>query len=92
MDTTANKLWDSLNIAYEDKSLLNKIYLKWQLYNMKMKDKVLIYDHLNEFDALITDLQGIRVKIDKKNKQLYFIVKYQIHGIISSWIWVMSQN
>lgn len=71
MDTTANKLWNSLNIAYEDKSLLNKIYLKWQLYNMKMKDKVLIYDHLNELDALIMDLQGIRV-----NKQLYFIVKY----------------
>lgn len=36
---------------YEDKSLVNKIYLRRQLYNLKIKDKVSIHDHLYEFNA-----------------------------------------
>lgn len=66
--TTAKDLWGSLNRVYEDKSLVNNIYLRWQLYNPKEKNGVLVHDYLNKFNALWTGLLGIRVKIDEKEQ------------------------
>lgn len=80
--TTAKDLWDSLNKVYEDKSLVNNIYLRinnihlrvnniylrGQLYNPKKKNGVLVHDYLNEFNALLTSLLGIRVEIDEKEQ------------------------
>lgn len=68
VDTTAKDLWDNLNGVYEDKSLINMIYLMRQLYNLKMKDKVSNHDHFNKFNAFVTDLLGIRVKIDEEEQ------------------------
>lgn len=41
-----------------------------------MKFKVSIHDHRDEFNALVTDLLGIGVKIDERNKQLYIFLFY----------------
>lgn len=70
VDTTNKNLQGCLNIVHEDAFLVNKIYLKLQLYNLKMKDNVSIHDHLNYFNSLVTDLQGIRVKIDNEEQVL----------------------
>lgn len=58
---TFKKLWDRLNRVYKDKSLIDKIYLWRQLYNLKIKDKVSIYDHLNELNSLLTKLMGVGI-------------------------------
>lgn len=71
--TTAKELKDSLNIVYEDKSLVNNIFLRWQLYNLKMNDEESVYDHLNEFNALLTSLLGIGVKIDEEEQTTIFL-------------------
>lgn len=53
---------------YEDKSLVNKIYFLRQLYNLKMKDKTSVHDHLNEFNSLVNELLGTGVKIDEEEQ------------------------
>lgn len=50
----------------ENKFLVNKIYFKKQLYNLKMKDEVSIHEHMNEFNTLLTDLLKINVMIDEE--------------------------
>lgn len=52
---------------YEDKSLVNKIYLRRQLYNLKM-DKTSVHDHLNEFNSFVNELLGTGVKIEKEEQ------------------------
>lgn len=42
--------------VYKDKSLMNKIYLRRQLYNLKMNDEIVIHEHLKEFNTLLNDL------------------------------------
>ena len=50
------------------KSLTNKIYLKRQLYGMRMKECSKIEDHLNFFNTLIFQLTSMDVKIDDEDK------------------------
>lgn len=64
--TNAKELWDNLNKVYEDTFLINKIYLRRQLCNLNMNDKVSIHDHLNKFNSLLTELTGVGVKIDEE--------------------------
>lgn len=49
----------------EDKSLVKKIYLMKQLYNLKMKDETSILEHLNEFNNFLNDILRTDVKIDE---------------------------
>lgn len=56
-NTTAKTLWENLIKVYEDKSLMNKINLRRQLYISKMKDRVLSHEHLNEFNTLLNNLK-----------------------------------
>ena len=46
-------LWSKLESLYMMKYFANIIYLKRQLYGMKMKEGTEIVDHLNVFNTLI---------------------------------------
>ena len=51
------------------KYLTNRIYLKWQLYGMRMKEgKKIAANHLNFFNTLICQLSSMDVKIDDEDK------------------------
>lgn len=65
-NTIAKVLCNSLIKVHKDKSLVNQIYLRTRLYNLKMKDRASIHEHLNEFNALLIDLLRIDVKIDEE--------------------------
>lgn len=58
---------------YEDKSLVNKIFLRRKLYNLKMKDDDSIYEHLNEFIFLMNELLEICVKVDEEEQTTLFL-------------------
>lgn len=58
---------------YEDKSLVNKIFLRRKLYNLKMKDDDSIYEHLNEFNFLMNELLEICVKVDEEEQTTLFL-------------------
>ena len=52
------------------KSLTNKIYLKRQLYSLRMKEGRKIPDHLNVFNTLIFQLLDMEVKMEEENKEI----------------------
>lgn len=67
-EKSTTSLGSKLETLYMTKSLTNKIYLKRQLYGMKMKEGTKIADHLNIFNTLICHLSSMEVKIDDEDK------------------------
>ena len=67
-ETSAASLWNKLESLYMTKSVTNKIYLKRQFYNMRMKEGTKIANHLNVFNTLIFQLSSMDVKIDDEDK------------------------
>jgi len=50
------------------KSLPNKLYLKRQLYELRMKEGATMLEHLNFFNTIIGELLAVDVKIDKETR------------------------
>lgn len=55
INTTTNMLWESLQKVYEDKSLMNKIFLRRKLYKLRINNATSIHEHLNEFNSLASE-------------------------------------
>jgi hypothetical protein len=51
-----------------DKALMNRIFLKRQLYSLRMKEGTKIIDHLNVFNTLICQLNSMDVKYEDEDK------------------------
>jgi hypothetical protein len=52
------------------KNLSNKIFLKRQLYNLRMKEGTKIVDHLNVLNTLIFQLTNMEVKFEDEDKEV----------------------
>ena len=52
-ETTAKGTWDKLEKLYMGKTLSNKLFLKDQLYNLRMEEGKDIMEHLNVFNRLV---------------------------------------
>jgi len=46
-------LWDKLGNLYHSKSLVNKLFLRKKLYNLRMKDGDWVREHLNAFNTMV---------------------------------------
>ena len=55
------------------KSLSNKLFLKKQLYNLQMKERTLILQHLNAFNRILSDMLALEVKLEDGNKALLLL-------------------
>ena len=71
-EETATGLWSRLE-TYMMKSLSNKLYLKKQLYGLRMKEGTAVLEHLNFFNKVINKLLTIDVKIDEEDKVLILL-------------------
>ena len=69
-ETSAASMWNKLESHYMTKSMTNIIYLKRQLYDMRMKEGMKITYHLNVFNTLIFQLSSMDVKIDDEDKAM----------------------
>ena len=58
---------------YMIKSLSNKLYLKRQLYCLRMKEGSAVLEHLNFFNRIISELLAIDVKVDEEDKVLILL-------------------
>ncbi|KAI6682021.1 hypothetical protein NL676_035902 [Syzygium grande] len=67
-ETTAKGLWEKLKNLYEGKTMSNKIFLRRQLYSLKMKKGSFFQEHLNRFNTLLSKLISIGVKIEDDEK------------------------
>ena len=47
-------LWDKLGILYQSKSLVNKLFLQKNMYNLRMKDGDSVTEHMNTFNNVVS--------------------------------------
>jgi hypothetical protein len=69
-EKTTTGLWTKLESLYMMKSLTNRIFLKRQLYSLRMKEGTKIVDHLNTFNTLLVQLTSMGVKFDYEDKAI----------------------
>ena len=67
-EAMAKALWDKLGTLYQSKSLVNKLFLRKKLYNLRMKDGDLVIEHLNTFDIVVCQLEFVDIKISYEDK------------------------
>ena len=53
-EAMAKALWDKLGTLCQSKSLVNKLFLRKKLYNLRMKDGDLVIEHLNAFNIMVS--------------------------------------
>ena len=61
-------LWDKLGTLYQSKSLVNKLFLRKKLYNLRMKDGDSVTEHLNAFNTVVSQLSSVGIKISDEDK------------------------
>src|SRR3984957_933525 len=67
-EATAKALWDKLGALYQSKSLVNKLFLRKKLYNLRMKDGDSVTEHMNAFNNVVSQLSFVDIKISDEDK------------------------
>jgi hypothetical protein len=67
-EATAKDLWDKLGKLYQSKSLVNKLFLRKKLYNLRMRDGDSVAEHLNTFNTVVSQLVSVEIKISDEDK------------------------
>jgi len=67
-EVTAKNLWEKLGTLYQSKSLVNKLFLRKKLYNLRMKDGDSVTEHLNAFNTVVSQLSSVDIKISDEDK------------------------
>jgi hypothetical protein len=62
-EATTKDLWDNLGKLYQSKSLVNKLFLRKNLYNLRMREGDSMEKHLNAFNTVVSQLVSIEIKI-----------------------------
>ncbi|MCO5615023.1 hypothetical protein L7F22_069311 [Adiantum nelumboides] len=71
--TIAFELWDSLCSAWDGKSASNKVFLKKKLMRLSMKEGSSVSSHLNEFNALYSQLTSKGLNFDDEMKAIFLL-------------------
>ena len=69
-EKSTTRLWSKLESLYMEEYLTNIIYLKKDLYSMRMKSCTKIAGDLNVFNTRICQLSLMDVKIDEEDKAI----------------------
>ena len=67
-EATTKTLWEKLGTLYQSKSLVNKLFLRKKLYNLRMKDGDSVTEHLNAFNTVVGQLASVDIKISDEDK------------------------
>ena len=70
---TIKKVWEKLEGLYMRKNLMNKLYVKKQLYSLHMKEGSELLEHLNTFNMLNTQLSSFGVNYEDEDKALLLL-------------------
>jgi len=60
------------------KSLSNKLFMKKQLYSLKMKECTSILQHLNAFNRILSDLLALKDKLEEEEKALLLLSSFPL--------------
>jgi hypothetical protein len=67
-EATAKYLWEKLGKLYQSKSLVNELFLRKKLYNLRMRDGDSVAEHLNAFNTVVSQLVSADIKISDEDK------------------------
>ena len=77
-EETIVDLWCRLESLYMTKSLSNKLFMKKQLYSLKMKECTSILQHLNAFNRILSDLLALKDKLEEEEKALLLLSSFPL--------------
>eukprot|EP00253_Pinus_taeda_P002027 PITA_02027 len=69
-EATVKALWDKLGTLYQSKSLVNKLFLWKNLYNLRMKDGDLVTQHLNVFNTVFDEIVSALLTEEMRRKNM----------------------
>ncbi|KAL5131808.1 Retrovirus-related Pol polyprotein from transposon TNT 1-94 [Glycine soja] len=72
-ETTPKALWEKLKNIYASKSLTNCLYLKMELYRLKMEMGGDLHDHINKFNQLVSQLLNTNDKLSDEEQALLLL-------------------
>jgi hypothetical protein len=67
-EATTKDLWNKLGNLYLSKSLVNKLFLRNKLYNLRMTDGDSVVKHLKDFNNVVSQLVSVEIKISDEDK------------------------
>jgi hypothetical protein len=66
------------------KNLMNKLYVKKQLYGLQMEENTNLLEHLNKFDMLNTKLLNFAMKIGEEDKAILLLASLPL--LMITWL------
>jgi hypothetical protein len=54
VEATTKDLWDNLGILYQSKSIVNKLFSRKKLYNLRMRDGDSVTENLTAFNYVVS--------------------------------------
>ena len=67
-EPTIKNPWKKLSEIYQEKLLVNKIFLSNKLYSLRMEEGGQISEHLEKFNMLVTQLTSVGVLMDEEER------------------------
>jgi hypothetical protein len=67
-EAATKDLWNKLGKFYLSKSLVNKLFLRKKLYNLRMRDRDSMEENLNAFNNVVSQLVSVEIKISDEDK------------------------
>ena len=71
--TEAKELWKKLEDKHVTKSVENCLYLKKKLFRFQYHAGISMFEHLNDYNKILTDLQNLEVDISSEDKALLLL-------------------
>jgi pantothenate kinase len=72
-EDTTKDLWDTLGKLYRSNSLVNKLLLRNNLYNLRMRDGDSVVEHLNTFNTMVSQSVFVEIKISDEDKCIHLL-------------------
>jgi hypothetical protein len=75
-ESIAKEIWDKLGNLYQSESLVNKLFLRKNLYHLRMEDGDSMTEHLNAFNTLVSQLVSINITIAEEDKCITLLCSF----------------
>nr|GEV15793.1 retrovirus-related Pol polyprotein from transposon TNT 1-94 [Tanacetum cinerariifolium] len=72
-EKTPKDIWDKLTNIYASKSLTHRLFLKMELYSLKLKEESNMHDHINSFNQLVCQLANVDDAIKDEEQALLML-------------------
>ena len=66
-EATSKDLWYKLGKLCQSKSLVNKLFMRKKLYNLRNRDGDSMAEHLNTFNTVVSQLISVEIKISDED-------------------------